>query len=224
MSCVQFYLFILVLTLSVQQMYDTLDPRPALNLITLFVLWLRLETPAMFSQSMYHTVKFLSRCWRVSGESGAHAALRLYWMWSQGSVKTRHLINGTLLCLSRNTFFQFVSLLILQMPDCSRNFSYFLCRTVTRSRVCFAVSRRSKPALQVLASTRDVDDIFHSRRAAPRRLASRFACSSHPTTKRVAPSYHPSKWGFYGPSKDNELPEWKERSQREVTANTPDAD
>lgn len=31
--------------------------------------------------------------------------------------------------------------------------------------------------------------------------------SSHPTTKRDAPSYHPSSRAFYGPSKDNELPE-----------------
>lgn len=31
--------------------------------------------------------------------------------------------------------------------------------------------------------------------------------SSHPTTKRDAPSYHPSNRAFYGPSKDNELPE-----------------
>lgn len=133
----RFSLFILFLTLSVQQMYDTLAPRSAVNPATLFVLWQRLETPALFSQSIYPPVKLLSRCWRLSG--GSRAPSCLYWTGSQGSVGTLRLIDCTFLCLSTNTFFSFVSLSIPQMPDCSGNFC-FTSRTAALLRSCALLS------------------------------------------------------------------------------------
>lgn len=72
--------------------------------------------------------------------------------------------------------------------------------------VCFAIIHRDQsPVLKASVSAQDIDDISHSRCV----FSSHLTCtqSSHPTTKRDAPSYHPSNRAFYGPSKDNELPE-----------------
>lgn len=194
----------------------TSDPWPALNPITLFVLWLRLETPALFTQSMYHTAKLPSRCWRVSGGSRAHATLHLYWNTGQRQDSTSD--KWPLPPPLQKHLFRCVGLFNLQMPDCSRNFSY-------RARPRSLPRRRSE--IKAGASGLGVE----ARRRwhfpfTPRRVTSpRISLARHiPQQRELPPSYHPSKRGFYGPSKDNEPPEWKERSQREVTANTPDVD
>ncbi|CAB1452338.1 unnamed protein product [Pleuronectes platessa] len=62
------------------------------------------------------------------------------------------------------------------------------------------------------------DDTSHSRRVSSSSHLTRTR-SSQPTTKRDAPSYHPSHGAFYGPSKDNELPE-RERSVRNMNRNS----
>lgn len=130
----------------------------------------------------------------------------------------------------------------LQMPDISRCFFFYKCQSMKslmhyiwknsstfptencdtlESSICvFNHSQRSKVLLKALVSARG--DAFHSRCIFSTHLT--HSQSSRHATKRDAPSYHPSKRAFYGPSKDNELPEWKECLQHEVTANTPDTD
>lgn len=204
------------MTRCVQQMYDAASPRPALNTVTLFVLWLRLETPALFPHSIYHTVS----SWADAGGSAGSAGATQPSIFTGRDQKSRFVVfadKWRIPLPSQKHLSQFVSLLISADAGFRQEF-LLLFEFLLRSQ-----SEIKDGASGLGVGARDVGDIFHSR---PRGVCSRLvrARSSHPTTKSDAPSYHPSKWAFYGPSKDNELPEWKERSQREVTANTPDAD
>lgn len=53
-------------------MYDAASPRPALNTVTLFVLWL--ETPALFPHSIYHTVSSWADTGGPAGSAGSAGA------------------------------------------------------------------------------------------------------------------------------------------------------
>lgn len=102
------------------------------------------------------------------------------------------------------------------------NWTFFQRQSISYLCLLRSHSPRSKPVLKASVSVRAADDISHSCCVFPSHLP----CTetSQPTTKTDAASYHPSRPAFYGPSKDNDLPETEECLQHEVTVNTPDTD
>lgn len=199
-------------------MYDTLAPRSAVNPITLFVLWQRLETPALFSQSIYPPVKLLSRCGRLSG--GSSAPSHLYWTGSQGSAGTLRLIDCTFLCLSTNIFSSLSassSHRCLIAPGTSPTLppEQQLCFGVL---LCYQSEIKAEPSGLGVGAKRPWHLPFTPRRVSPR-------LARHIPQQRELPRViiHQNE-AFMAHQNTMKVPEWKERSQREVTANTPDAD
>lgn len=138
--------------------------------------------------------------------------------------------SGSKLCLPGNTFSNLSSAKLLRTPDqqvflllethyrsgrdlsekCSKNTSTFLpgnCNTLESFIcVCFAIIHGDQSPCLGPRCQRETSMTSPIHTASSPHISHALK-SSHPTTKRDAPSYHPSNRAFYGPSKDNELPE-----------------